>query len=165
MDTRPLNFPGNVQLAEVGSRPLQSISLQTIKLFLNAKTINFDVIHPGYIHLFNQCKEHCNTLLLLLHEDPSIERKQKLKPILTLEERILILSSLRQVDEIISYKTEPELLGLLKSQTIDVRFLGDDYQGKEFTGMELNIPIHYLDRSHGWSTTKYKELLAKTLTD
>ena len=81
MDTRPLNFPGNVQLAEVGSRPLQSISLQTIKLFLNAMTINkttgviagnFDVIHPGYIHLFNECKEHCNTLLLLLHEDPSI---------------------------------------------------------------------------------------------
>ena len=106
-----------------------------------------------------------NTLLLLLQEDPSIERKQKLKPILTLEERILILSSLRQVDEIISYKTEAELLVLLKSQTIDVRFLGDDYQGKEFTGMQLNIPIHYLERSHGWSTTKYKELLAKTLTD
>ena len=126
---------------------------------------NFDVIHPGYIHLFNECKEHCNTLLLLLHEDPSIERQQKLKPILTLEERILILSSLRQIDEIISYKTEAELLVLLKSQKINVRFLGDDYQGKEFTGMELNIPIHYLDRSHGWSTTKYKELLAKTLTD
>ena len=34
---------------------------------------NFDVIHPGYIHLFNECKEHCNTLLLLLHEDPSID--------------------------------------------------------------------------------------------
>ena len=126
---------------------------------------NFDVIHPGYIHLFNECKEHCNILLLLLHEDPSIERKQKLKPILTLEERILILSSLRQVDEIISYKTEAELLVLLKSQKIDVRFLGDDYRGKEFTGMELNIPIHYLNRSHGWSTTKYKQLLANTLTD
>ena len=83
---------------------------------------NFDVIHPGYIHLFNECKEHCNTLLLLLHEDPSVERKQKLKPILTLEERIMILSSLRQVDEIISYKTEAELLVLLKSQKIDVRF-------------------------------------------
>ena len=31
--------------------------------------------------------------------------------------------------------------------------------------MELNIPIHYLDRSHGWSTTKYKELLAKSLNN
>ena len=126
---------------------------------------NFDVIHPGYIHLFNQCKKYCNKLLVFLHEDPSLERETKLKPILTLEERILILSSLNQVDEIISYKTEAELLILLKIHNIDIRFLGDDYQNKEFTGMELNIPIHYLDRSHGWSTTKYKQLLAKSLTD
>mgnify|MGYP001242225547 FL=1 len=125
---------------------------------------NFDVIHPGYIHLFNQCKEHCKKLLILLHEDPSIEREHKLKPILTLDERILILSSLSQIDKIISYKTEAELLKLLKIHQIDIRFLGDDYQGKEFTGMELNIPIYYLDRSHGWSTTKYKELIAKSFT-
>ena len=125
---------------------------------------NFDVIHPGYIHLFNQCKEHCKKLLILLHEDPSIEREHKLKPILTLDERILILSSLSQIDKIISYKTEAELLKLLKNHQIDIRFLGDDYQGKEFTGMELNIPIYYLDRSHGWSTTKYKELIAKSFT-
>ena len=125
----------------------------------------FDVIHPGYIYLFNECKKHCDILLLLLHEDPSVERKQKLKPVLTLQERILILLSLSQVDDIICYKTEAELLRLLREQKIDIRFLGDDYQGKEFTGMELNIPIHYLDRSHGWSTTKYKELIAKSFTD
>jgi len=145
-----------------------------MKLFLNIMKNNkitgviagnFDVIHPGYIHLFNQCKKYCNKLLVFLHEDPSLERETKLKPILTLEERILILSSLNQVDEIISYKTEAELLILLKNHKIDIRFLGDDYQNKEFTGMELNIPIHYLDRSHGWSTTKYKQLLAKSLTD
>ena len=125
----------------------------------------FDVIHPGYIYLFNECKKHCDILLLLLHEDPSVERKQKLKPVLSLQERILILLSLSQVDDIICYKTEAELLRLLREQKIDIRFLGDDYQGKEFTGMELNIPIHYLDRSHGWSTTKYKELIAKSFTD
>ena len=145
-----------------------------MKLFLNIMKINkitgviagnFDVIHPGYIHLFNQCKEHCDKLLIFLHEDPSLERESKLKPILTLDERILILSSLNQVDEIISYKTEAELLILLKNHKIDIRFLGDDYQSKKFTGMELNTPIHYLDRSHGWSTTKYKQLLAKSLTD
>ena len=137
----------------------------TIKKNTGVIAGNFDVIHPGYIHLFNECKEYCKKLLLFLHEDPSVERKNKLKPILTVEERILILSSLNQINEIISYKTEAELLILLKNHKIDIRFLGDDYQNKEFTGIELNIPIHYLDRSHGWSTTKYKKLLAKTLTD
>jgi len=137
----------------------------TVKNNIGVIAGNFDVIHPGYIYLFNECKEYCKKLLIFLHEDPSIERKHKLSPVLTLEERILVLSSLNQVDEIISYTTEAELLMLLKSHEIDIRFLGDDYIGKEFTGMELNIPIHYLDRSHGWSTTKYKELLAKSLTD
>ena len=126
---------------------------------------NFDVIHPGYIFLFNECKENCDHLILFLHEDPSIERPEKLKPVLSLKERILILSSLHQIDEIIPYKLESDLLSLIKNMNIHVRFLGDDYINKAFTGKELNIPIHYLDRSHGWSTTKYKKLLSKTIED
>ena len=126
---------------------------------------NFDVIHPGYIFLFNECKENCDHLILFLHEDPSIERPEKLKPVLSLKERILILSSLRQIDEIIPYKSESDLLSLIKDMNIDVRFLGDDYINKAFTGKELNIPIHYLNRSHGWSTTKYKKLLSKTIKE
>ncbi len=123
----------------------------------------FDAIHPGYIYLFNECKQHCDHLLLLLHEDPSIERSEKMKPILSIEERKLILSSLRQIDEIITYKTEDDLLRILKDRKIDIRFQGDDYKDKNFTGQELGIPIHFLDRSHGWSTTKFKKLLINNI--
>ncbi|MAJ30162.1 MAG: glycerol-3-phosphate cytidylyltransferase [Gammaproteobacteria bacterium] len=124
---------------------------------------NFDVIHPGYIHMFDECKNNCDTLLLLLHEDPSIERPEKIKPILNVNERKMILSSLEQIDRIICYKTESDLYEILTNETIDVRFLGDDYKDKSFTGDDLEIPIHYLDRSHGWSTTKFKRLIAETL--
>ena len=124
---------------------------------------NFDVIHPGYIHMFDECKNYCDTLLLLLHEDPSIERPEKIKPILSLNERSMTLSSLKQIDQIITYKTESDLYDILMAKKIDVRFLGDDYRDKSFTGDDLDIPIHYLDRSHGWSTTKFKKLISKTL--
>ena len=123
---------------------------------------NFDVIHPGYIHLFNECKEFCTELIILLHEDPSIERPEKLKPILNLDERMIILSSLKQIDQIIPYKLETDLYELLSNLDIDIRFLGDDYKSKPFTGDDLNIPIHFLDRSHGWSTTKFKNKIAKS---
>ena len=123
---------------------------------------NFDVIHPGYIHLFNECKEFCTELIILLHEDPSIERPEKLKPILKLDERIMILSSLKQIDQIIPYKLETDLYELLSNLDINIRFLGDDYKNKPFTGDDLNIPIHFLDRSHGWSTTKFKNKIAKS---
>ena len=124
---------------------------------------NFDVIHPGYIYMFNECKEHCDILLLLLHDDSSIERPEKIKPILDLNERKLILSSIKQIDKIIPYRTEKDLYHILREEQIDIRFLGDDYKDKSFTGDDLNIPIHYLDRSHGWSTTKFKKMIAETV--
>ena len=124
---------------------------------------NFDVIHPGYIKMFKECKANCDKFTVLLHSDPSIERPDKLKPILNLNERIEVLSSIKFVDDIKSYTYETELYELIKNGGYSVRFLGDDYRNKSFTGYDLNIHIHYLNRDHGWSTTKFKNLIAKTI--
>ena len=44
----------------------------------------------------------------------------------------------------------------------DIRILGEDYIGKkEFTGSDLPPKIIYTTRSHGWSTTKLKDLITK----
>ena len=124
---------------------------------------NFDVIHPGYIKMFNECNNNCDHFTVLLHSDPSIERPDKLKPILTLDERIEVLSSIKFIDSIKSYTFESELYNLIKKGGYSVRFLGDDYKNKSFTADDLNIYIHYLNRDHGWSTTKFKKLIAKTI--
>jgi len=125
---------------------------------------SFDVIHVGYIHMFNECKQHCDKLIVFLHKDPSVERKEKLKPIHTIAERKFLLSSLKQIDEIIPYELESDLLTLLKTIEVSIRFLGDDYKNKEnFTGKELKVPIHYIERSHGWSTTRYKRMISNSL--
>ena len=124
---------------------------------------NFDVIHPGYIEMFKEASANCDCLVVLLHTDPSIERPEKLKPILSVEERKSMLLSLIYVDDVVRYTYEEQLLDLLKMGEFDVRFLGDDYINKPFTGDNLKIPIHYLNRDHGWSTTKFKKLIANTL--
>jgi glycerol-3-phosphate cytidylyltransferase len=124
---------------------------------------NFDVIHPGYIKMFKECKSYCKQFIVLLHTDPSIERPEKLKPILTKEERTEILTSIKFINGIAYYTYEKELVDLIKRLSPDIRFLGDDYRGKTYTGFELDIPIHYLNRDHGWSTTKFKKLIADTL--
>ena len=121
---------------------------------------NFDVIHPGYIEMFKEMKKNCDCLIVLLHTDPSIERPHKLKPILSPDERKEILKSIKYVDDVIRYTYEEQLYDLLKLGEFDKRFLGDDYINKPFTGDDLRIPIHYLDRSHGWSTTKFKKLIS-----
>ena len=124
---------------------------------------NFDVIHPGYIKMFKECKSYCQQFIILLHTDPSIERPEKLKPILTKEERTEVLTSIKYIDGIAYYTYEKELVDLIKRLSPDIRFLGDDYRGKTYTGFELDIPVHYLNRDHGWSTTKFKKLIADTL--
>ena len=124
---------------------------------------NFDVIHPGYIKMFKECKSYCQQFIILLHTDPSIERPEKLKPILTKEERTEVLTSIKYIDGIAYYTYEKELVELLKRLSPDIRFLGDDYRGKTYTGFELDIPVHYLNRDHGWSTTKFKKLIADTI--
>ena len=34
----------------------------------------FDLIHPGYIKLFKYAKKYCDSLIVAIHQDPSIER-------------------------------------------------------------------------------------------
>ena len=125
---------------------------------------NFDVLHPGYIEMFKEMKENCTCLIVLLHTDPSIERPHKLRPILSSKERKEMLESIRYVDDVIRYTYEEQLLDLIKVGEFDIRFLGDDYINKPFTGDNLKIPIHYMSRDHGWSTTKFKRLIAESLT-
>jgi glycerol-3-phosphate cytidylyltransferase len=124
---------------------------------------NFDVIHPGYVKTFKECKENCDHFTILLHSDPTIERPEKLKPILSLEERMEVLYSIKYIDEIQVYTYEKELIEILKNGDFTIRFLGDDYIDRDFTGSHFNIPIHYISRDHGWSTTKFKNLLVKSL--
>ncbi len=124
---------------------------------------NFDIIHPGYIKMFREMGLYCDVLIVLLHTDPSIERPHKLKPILSVEERKEMLMQIRPIRDVIRYTYEEQLHDLLKMGEFDIRFLGDDYKDKPFTGDNLNIPIHYLDRGHGWSTTKFKKLIAQSI--
>ena len=120
---------------------------------------NFDVMHPGYIKMFREMGLYCDVLIVLLHTDPSIERPHKIKPILSVEERKEMLMQIRPIKDVIRYTYEEQLYDLLKMGEFNIRFLGDDYKNKPFTGDNLNIPIHYLNRSHGWSTTKFKQLI------
>ena len=123
---------------------------------------NFDVIHPGYVRFFKDAKENgCDWLIVALHVDPTIERPSKAKPILSAEERTEILLSLSDVDEVMYYNLESELVDLLASVQGHVRVIGSDYEGKQFTGKELASDIYYHDRNHNWSTTRFKTEIAR----
>jgi hypothetical protein len=43
-----------------------------------------------------------------------------------------------------------------------IRFLGEDYKDKNYTGKGF-CPVYWINRDHGWSTTKFKKLIADTI--
>jgi glycerol-3-phosphate cytidylyltransferase len=122
---------------------------------------NFDLLHPGYIYTFEEAKKHCDRFIVFLHRDPSVNRNNKYKPVISLYERYKALKAIRYIDEVYVYQTEEELLQLIEFFKPDVRILGEDYIGKKFTGKDLDIKIIYTTRSHDWSTTRIKDFITK----
>lgn len=123
----------------------------------------FDLIHPGYIDMFHEAKRHCDYLIVGLHKDPSLERANKPSPVMSVQDRRKILLAICAVNSVVVYKTEKELYNILKHEEIDIRFLGTDYIEADYTGKELDIPVHFINRKHGWSTTKLKNMIAESL--
>ena len=125
---------------------------------------NFDVIHPGYIEMFNEMKKHVSVIHVLLHIDPSLNRPEKIKPLLSVLDRKMTLMALKGITEVSSYNTEQELLQLIIDINPEIRFLGQDYINRtDYTGYGLAPKIIFLKRDHGWSTTKFKNLIAGSI--
>ena len=122
---------------------------------------NFDLLHPGYIITFEEAKRHCDKFIIFLQRDPSLTRFSKYKPVIPLYDRYKALMSIQYIDEVYMYQTEEELYELIKWAKPDIRILGEDYIGKSFTGDDLSPKVIYTTRSHGWSTTKLKDLITK----
>jgi len=122
----------------------------------------FDLLHAGHILMLEECKNNCDFLIACLQTDPTIDRPDsKNKPAQSLYERWIQLRGCRFVNEIIPYSTEKELLDILSSTKIHVRFLGEEYKDKEFTGKQFcidnNIELFYNSRKHSYSTTELRK--------
>ena len=118
---------------------------------------SFDLYHYGHALMFEECKEYCDYLIVGVQSDPSIDRPKKNKPVQSHEERKGIVSSLKFVDEVVSYDTEADLIEVLKNIQPHVRILGADHEGKPFTGHELPIKCVFNTRDHGYSTSELRK--------
>ena len=121
----------------------------------------FDLLHAGHILMLKDAKQQCDKLIVGLQTDPTLDRPEKNKPIQSFEERKIQLEAVKYVDEILKYNTEKELFEILRMLRPDVRILGSDYEGKYFTGTELNIPIYYHKRNHNYSSSNLRKKIIK----
>ena len=126
----------------------------------------FDLLHAGHIGMLREARANCDYLIVGLQTDPTIDRPtEKNKPVQTLVERYAQLNALKFVDEIVPYQTEQDLVDILELFQVDVRFLGEEYREKEFSGKDIcrkrGIHLHFNKRDHRFSTSDLRKRVAE----
>ena len=126
---------------------------------------SFDLFTAGHVTMLKQEKELCDYLKIAIQVDPTIDRPGiKNKPIQSIYERYVQLQACKYVDEILVYSTEYDLLQLIMTQTMHIRFLSEEYLNRDFTGkhycLENGIELFYHKRKHDYSSS---ELRARTV--
>lgn len=121
----------------------------------------FDLMHAGHVVMLQEARDLCDFLVVGLLTDPTIDRADsKNKPIQSVMERYLQLSSCKYVDEIIPFESEKDLVDLILTINPDVRIVGEEYKGTQHTGVGL-CPIHYNKRRHSFSSTELRDRVAQ----
>ena len=120
-----------------------------------------DLFHAGHVTMMKMEKQMCDYLIVALQVDPTIDRPGvKNKPTQSVYERYVQLQGCRYVDEILVYETEADLLNLIQTQTVHIRFLSEEYKDRDFTGKQYcidnGIELYFHMRRHQYSSTELR---------
>ena len=123
----------------------------------------FDLLHAGHCLFLKEAKSVCDYLFAALQTDPTIDhhkdrplQQPKNKPVQSTDERKIQLEAISYVDKILVYKTENDLLNLIKEIRPNLRILGSDYRNKRATGEEWSEGVIYHQRTPQWSSSELK---------
>lgn len=123
-----------------------------------------DLLHVGHLHAIEQAHKQCDTLIVALNVDPTIDNPNKNKPIETAYERWYRITSTHLVHKVIPYCGENDLELLLMTVKHDIRFIGadhkDNWTGKEYEESH-GIKTIVLERSHNESSTELRNRILK----
>lgn len=115
----------------------------------------WDLVHTGHVMAFEEAKGKCDYLIVGLQTDPSVDRPQKNKPVMLVEERYKILRGNKWIDAVIVYQTEAELKYLDSWLPVDVRFCGEDKKVEE--PYLTKAKMCYVSRNHNYSSSELRK--------
>ena len=118
----------------------------------------FDVLHVGHIRLFEFIKSQCDRLVVAIDSDDRVRANKGLnRPYNSLENRALMLTSLRHIDEVKTFSTDEELTSIVRDLAPDIMVVGNDYESKRVIGSEHAKRLIFFRKIDGHSTTKILE--------
>lgn len=97
----------------------------------------FDLLHTSHINMLKFAKAQGDKLVVALNSDESVKRlKGESRPIITLKDRMEVISALECVDYVVSFE-EDTPLELVKKIKPDLIVKGADYKKEDIAGYEV----------------------------
>jgi D-beta-D-heptose 7-phosphate kinase/D-beta-D-heptose 1-phosphate adenosyltransferase len=97
----------------------------------------FDLLHPGHVHLLEQCRAMCDRLIVGINSDASVQRlKGPTRPAQGEAARAAVLASLASVDLVCLFE-EDTPIELIKRIRPDLLIKGADYTRDTVVGADL----------------------------
>jgi len=114
----------------------------------------FDILHRGHIEMFEYAKSLGDVLIVGIDSDERVKKdKGEGRPINNLDDRAIVLQSIKYIDRVMEFDSTNELRNLIKDIRPDIMVIGSDWKGKKVVGEEYAGKVDFFDRIEGYSTT------------
>ena len=114
----------------------------------------FDFIHAGHVEMLEYAKSLGTKLVVGLDSDERVKKSKGIsRPVHNLQQRIKVISSLRFVDEVVTFSSDDELIQSIKDSGAQLIVVGSDYRGKRVIGSEI-IDVAFFERVENLSSTR-----------
>tara|TARA_B100000287_G_scaffold398958_1_gene416810 strand:+ start:209 stop:610 length:402 start_codon:yes stop_codon:yes gene_type:complete len=118
----------------------------------------FDILHRGHIEMFRYAKSLGDELVVGVDSDEKVKLdKGEDRPINNLQDRILMLQSIKYIDKVIPFDSTDELSDTIKWYRPDIMVIGADWKGKKVIGEIFANKLIFFERVGDYSTTNTYE--------
>jgi rfaE bifunctional protein nucleotidyltransferase chain/domain len=120
----------------------------------------FDLLHPGHLLVLEKARAVAGHLGIVIAAVPDDEAVSLLKgdgrPIVPVKDRARMLSSLRQVDVVVTYSEKGPPVGLIQRLRPNFVVKGGDYDPEKIVEARF-VPVVCSGYDSQWSTTNYEK--------
>jgi len=121
----------------------------------------WDMLHVGHVRLLQRAAARCDHLIVGVTTDEfAVERKGR-APIVPYAERCEVLLGVRGVTSVMPQSATFTKAHAVRLYQPDVLFVGDDWTPSTYDAAHLGVPVVYLPRTSGVSSSGYREWVSR----